>query len=269
MEREKQKGERLFLDRKGGGHNIYVKYKEAEHWPEHWHSYFEIEIITEGRGIHTLGGEAGEVHRGCAYILTPTDFHKMEPSGSLMLWNISFNEAVISNEWLCLLSSKETKKTFTLDEASLSKIVKISELMESEAAREDEGCCRELCECLLRLLLREHGEPIAYSVNRYAKIKDAIIYLENHFTQAPTLKQVADIVGFNPNYFSDLFHKLTGESFCDRLNALRINHAKTLLSKGFSVSDACFGSGFGSVSNFIYRFKKSTGIAPSLYCKTK
>ncbi len=266
-DKAKRKGERLFLDRKGGNHNIYVEYKEAKSWPEHWHSYFELEIIDNGCGMHTLGGEEYEVFRGHVYILSPTDFHKMEPHGSLRLWNISFNEAVISNEMLCRLSSKETKKTFFLDDNTLDRVMKIAELLSDEAKRADEGCCVQLCECLLEILLRENGEAAFYNTDRYSRITDAIMYMENHFTEPLTLKQVADRVGFNTNYFSDLFHKITGETFCQRLNILRINHAKNLLSRGFSVSDACFGSGFGSVSNFIYRFKKSTGVAPSAYAK--
>jgi AraC-like DNA-binding protein len=261
----KSKDERLFLDRKGGTHNIYVQYKAAQPWPDHWHSYFEIEIVVSGKGMHTLGGDAYEVSEGSAYILTPTDFHKMEPDPSLMLWNISFNESVISNTRLCQLSSKDTKKTFKLDSVSLSKVIKIAELLDEEAKREDEGCCRELCECLLSFLLREEGAAVAYQDDRYSKIKDAIMYLENHFAESPSLEQVASLVGLHPHYFSDLFHKTTGESFCERLNSLRISHAKTLLSKGFSVCDACYNSGFGSLSNFIYRFKKTTGCSPNEY----
>lgn len=266
-ERAKRKGERLFLDRKGGHHNIYVEYKAANSWPEHWHSYFEIEIIDSGCGIHTIGGEEYEVTRGHVYILSPTDFHKMEPRGTLRLWNISFNEAMISSEMLCRLSSKETKKTFVLDGDALERVMKIAELLSHEATLEDEGCSSQLCECLLLMLLRERGEAALYTPDRYSRITDAIMYMENHFTEPLTLGNVAARVGFNPNYFSDLFHKLTGETFSQRLNILRIAHAKNLLSRGFSVSDACFGSGFGSVSNFIYRFKKSTGVAPSAYAK--
>lgn len=262
MPEQKSKNERLFLERKGGNHNIYVQYKQAQAWADHWHSYFEIEIVVSGTGIHTIAGDSYELTEGSAYILSPTDFHRIEPHEQLLLWNISFNESLISNTRLCQLSAKDTKKRFHLDPESLTRVIKIAELLDGEAKREDEGCCRELCECLLSFLLREEGIPIAFEDDRYAKIKDAIMYLENHFTESPTLEEVASRVGFHPHYFSDLFHKVTGESYCERLNSLRINYAKTLLSKGYSVSDACYGSGFGSISNFVYRFKKTTGISP-------
>ena len=73
--------------------------------------------------------------------------------------------------------------------------------------------------------------------------------------------------GFNPSYFSELFRHATGESFSARLSKLKIRYAKTLLSQGFSVTDSCYRSGFGSTNNFLYTFKKLEGISPSEYKK--
>ena len=66
---------------------------------------------------------------------------------------------------------------------------------------------------------------------------------------------------------SELFRRVTGQSFTERLAVLKTRHAKTLLSQGFSVTDACFRSGFGSTNNFLYTFKKLEGVAPSEYKK--
>lgn len=260
-----EENQRLALERKGGK-SIYVEYKSAAPWPDHWHSYFEIEIVVKGTGKHTIAGDSYEVSEGSAYILTPTDFHRMEPNGELMVWNVSFSEAAISNARLCQLTAKDRERTFKLGAESLERIVKLLEIMKDESARdESESCLRELCECLLCLLMRERGEVLIRDEDRYSRIKDAIMYIENHFTESPTLNQVASRIGLHPHYFSDLFHKVTGKSFCEYLNSLRIGYAKTLLSKGYSVSEACFGSGFGSISNFIYRFKKEIGVSPKQF----
>ena len=255
--------QRLALERKGG-RSIYVEYKPAAPWPDHWHSYFEIEIVVKGTGRHTIAGDTYEVSEGSAYILTPTDFHRMEPNGELMVWNVSFNESVISGSRLCQLTAKGIDKTFKLEKAALERIVKLLEIMKDESERgdEDEGCLRELCECLLCLLLRERSEVLIRDEERFSRIKEAITYLENHFTESPTLSDVASTIGLHPHYFSVLFHKTTGKSFCEYLNSLRMGYAKTLLSKGYSVSEACYGSGFGSISNFIHRFKKELGVSP-------
>ena len=256
---------RLALERKGD-RSIYVQHTRAMPWPDHWHSYFEIEIVESGTGIHTIGGDSYEVSEGSAYILTPTDFHRMEPSGDMMVWNVSFRESAISSARLCQLTAKDSERTFKLSGESKARITRLLEIMEYESTiPEGEGCLGELCECLLCLLMRERGEVLLRDEERYSRIKEAIMYLENHFTESPTLGDVATRVGLHPHYFSDLFHKVTGESFCEHLNSLRIGYAKTLLSKGYSVSEACYGSGFGSISNFLYRFKKSTGLSPKQF----
>ena len=263
--KNKESNQRLGLERKGD-RSIYVQHKQAAAWPDHWHSYFEIEIVESGTGTHTIGGDSYEVSAGSAYILTPTDFHRMEPRGELWVYTVSFRESVISSARLCQLTAKDRERTFKLDGESLERILSLLKLMEYESSMpEHESCLSELCESLLCLLMRERGEVLIRDEERYSRIKEAIMYLENHFTESPTLNDVATRVGLHPHYFSDLFHKVTGESFCEHLNSLRIGYAKTLLSKGYSVSEACYGSGFGSISNFIYRFKKSTGISPSQF----
>lgn len=256
---------RLGLERKGD-RSIYVQHKHAVEWPDHWHSYFEIEIVESGTGTHTIAGDTYEVSRGSAYILTPTDFHRMEPNGELVVWTVSFSESAISGARLCQLTAKDRERTFKLGEESLVRITGLLNLMLDELnLPENESCLAELCDCLLCLLMRERGEVLIRDEERYSRIREAIMFLENHFTESPTLDDVATRVGLHPHYFSDLFHKVTGESFCEHLNSLRIGYAKTLLSKGYSVSEACYGSGFGSISNFIYRFKKSTGLSPKQF----
>ena len=96
-------------------------------------------------------------------------------------------------------------------------------------------------------------------------MEKACHYLQTHFREAPTLSDIAAHVGFHPAYFSEQFKKHTGVRYVDRLNELRIGYAKHLLSQRLSVSEACFGAGFGSLSNFQHCFKQLTGLSPREY----
>ena len=88
-----------------------------------------------------------------------------------------------------------------------------------------------------------------------------------HFAEKITLESVATVAGYNAAYFSDLFSRLTGETYIEALSRIRLGHAKSMLAGGFSVSDACFMSGFGSLSNFLDVFKKHYKISPHEYKK--
>ena len=95
----------------------------------------------------------------------------------------------------------------------------------------------------------------------------AIAYLNAHFFETPSLDDVASIAGYNSSYFSNIFKKHTGESYVSRLNSLKIEYSKVLLSHGANVIDACFDSGFRSLSSFLSTFKKHTGMSPNDYKK--
>ena len=82
-----------------------------------------------------------------------------------------------------------------------------------------------------------------------------------------TLEDISAAAGYHPTYFSELFAKITGETYSNMLTNLRIGHAKSMLANGFSVSDACFLSGFGSLSNFLEIFKKKCKMSPREYKK--
>ena len=99
--------------------------------------------------------------------------------------------------------------------------------------------------------------PIPDSVVRVALDK------ENYYDTHTILR--ADELAPIEYTFSELFKKVTGESFTESLTRLRISYAKMLLANGISATDACFMSGFRSFSNFTATFKKLCNISPGQY----
>ena len=252
--------------REKDGSRIFVEYRELRtSIKTHWHSYFELEIVTGGRAVHTLNGETFEETCGSVYLLNPTDFHAVELKEPLTLYNISFNEEMISDKRLCELLSEGMTKRFLLDETGFSRVLSLAKLCEAERFEADGGCLRELCESLLTVLMRYASPNGVGSLPPYKArgIRRALLYIDLHFRENPSLETVAAQAGFHKNYFSELFRRVTGESYTARLNTLRTNYAKTLLRGGFSVTEACYNSGFGSLSNFLITFKKYVGVSPA------
>jgi AraC-like DNA-binding protein len=249
-----------------GGHIKTELRTVCSNYGVHWHTYFEIELVIDGEALHHLNGKSRKIGRGNLVIIAPTDFHGIEPLSPMKIWNVSFDETLLSEKRLADLTSPSRTREFLLNEKMLTRIVALMELLSEESSR-TEGCAKELCECLLTLILRGDGRSAPQENDRFSKIKRAILYLEVYFRENPTLEQVAAYVNLNPHYFSELFRKVTGENFSSHLRALKINYAKSLLAKGFSVTDTCYNSGFGSISNFLAAFKRQEGVSAGAYKK--
>ncbi|MDQ0062843.1 response regulator transcription factor [Paenibacillus harenae] len=101
---------------------------------------------------------------------------------------------------------------------------------------------------------------------RHNLIGKVTAYLEAHFQEHITVKQIAEIHHLNASYLSVLFKKEMGKTISDFLQETRMNKAKELLRdpsiKVYEVSEQV---GFQTSAYFAYLFKKTTGYSPQEY----
>ena len=247
----------------GSGHVLVNKHRFSS-YPLHWHDYFEIEFITEGIGTHIFNGEGYPLSKGESYLLTPVDFHEIEADSPVELINISFDETLLSEKMRTALYDADFSKLRKFEGDDYAYFVSAVQLLSRECDHNG-PCIPQLLEYLLSRFLFGCHSGSALEQDHLAGMKAAVAYIELHFREKITLNKLSAISGYNPTYFSERFRKLTGETYLERLTALRINYAKALLANGLTVTDACFASGFGSLSNFLSVFKKRCGISPSEY----
>lgn len=236
----------------------------------HWHNYFEIEVIIDGRGKHVIDGKEYALKPNTVFLLTPVNFHSitMDNKYECKSMNVSFTSEMLSDRFLIQLASPNIKNYYELEPEVFDRIKSSFELLKHEQYIDSEYRYRLLEYCLALLLRNDRSNELSSADDeQLSGIKRAILYLELHFREKITLTQLAKQAGFNPTYFSGIFHKITGETYIEKLNTLRVRHAKTMLAEGYSVSEACFASGFGSLSNFLSIFKAKCGVTPNEYRK--
>ncbi|MBQ8203804.1 MAG: AraC family transcriptional regulator [Clostridia bacterium] len=264
-----QSGKKLHLERPPivmNEDHISISTHHSKGFRTHWHTFFEIEIVTSGKGIHNLNGQQFEIKKGSIYLLGPTDFHGFYAPSSISMINISFDEEMLTDDILSFLISSSPKKSYDLESGDYNRIIMAAKLLQHEC--EVGGSCKkQLCQYILSFFTRNMNIENMDYVNhiQLSGIRKSILYLEMHFREKLTLEALAKHAGFNPTYFSELFKKVTGETYVERLNTLRTGYAAMLLANGFSVSDSCYMSGFGSLSNFLSVFKAKFGVTPSSY----
>lgn len=96
--------------------------------------------------------------------------------------------------------------------------------------------------------------------------KAVLDYMEAHFSEEITSKEVAERFSYDHSYFCRKFKTLFSQNFSDFLNGYRILKAKEMLH-AHSVSDTATACGFQNISYFSKVFKALVGIPPSSYRK--
>jgi two-component system, response regulator YesN len=105
---------------------------------------------------------------------------------------------------------------------------------------------------------------------RKGKAKDPVevakLYIEAHLSGEIPLEEVADLLGLNPSYFSQLFKQQTRETFVQYRIRRRMEKAKQLLEQPYyRITDISYEVGYADHPHFTKTFKKYTGCSPSEY----
>lgn len=110
-------------------------------------------------------------------------------------------------------------------------------------------------------------ESLFYSSDRNSKvIRKAAEYIANHFAENVTLANLAENIHLNPSYLSTLFKQVTGLTFKEYLNKVRIEEAQRLLANtDYPIMEIAIACGFSDQSYFTKVFKKQTGLTPKQY----
>ena len=102
------------------------------------------------------------------------------------------------------------------------------------------------------------------SSNQYIAL--AINYIHDHLGEKISLDEVASHVFMNKCNFCSQFKDVTGHTFSDYVNIIRIERAKIFLSHtDKDITDIAVSLGFNSQAYFSTIFKKYTGITPSQF----
>jgi AraC-like DNA-binding protein/ligand-binding sensor protein len=99
-----------------------------------------------------------------------------------------------------------------------------------------------------------------------AALRKAESFILENYTRKISLKEIADVAGLSPPYFSTIFKEEMGENLSKYLNRLRVEKAsRLLLETEMSLSEIAACCCFDDQSWFSKIFKAYTGISPGKY----
>src|SRR5215217_6394472 len=103
------------------------------------------------------------------------------------------------------------------------------------------------------------------SAEDYLRIEQAIVYLENHYREQPSLEEVAASIGLSEYHFQRLFTRWAGVSPKRFLQFLTKEGAKDLLSRSENLLDTTHQVGLSSLGRLHDLFVTTEAVTPGEY----
>jgi AraC-like DNA-binding protein len=125
---------------------------------------------------------------------------------------------------------------------------------------------------LLQILCGEYLADAPSQADSIANeiVKKTLLYIRKNLTSTISLDAVADYVGISKFHLCRTFKTVTGLSFSEYLNGVRIKEAQRLLqATKQSISEIAQQVGFKSSTHFGRVFKSIVGISPVTYRKSQ
>ncbi|NOU62442.1 helix-turn-helix domain-containing protein [Paenibacillus sp. LMG 31461] len=256
-------------------HFSISEYEVSRFHDLHGHEFFEMEIILSGKGTQILNGESSQLTPGSVYLLTPVDFHTItpDPGFPLRLINLKFTEEWLDEELRLLLFSQPNRLSVCCEGEHLADIAKECRRLLAESTESRIGKKQAIRATLDRLLvdllrmIPTDPHPVLENTSIYVpgriKLRKALNYIDFHFREPITLKQAAAHTPWSPNYFSEKFSTIIGQSFQQYVQEHRLQYAHRLLhNSSLPVTEIALASGFNSLPYFIRCFKSKYGLSP-------
>jgi AraC-like DNA-binding protein len=256
---------------------IEVMSPRLGHVAVHWHDFYELCYVIEGRCEHIVNGEEQTLRPGSTFLLSPTDFHEILPSSheGISCYNVVIDPPVVERQLDELVPSGDEWVPWVADdldhvEADFRRLRRESERRATGADLVMEAMVR----CILVELARAHhakrAEATGADVGGHGvspvsdDLRRAVRFVERHFREPVTLADAAAQAHLSPNYFSERFRASTGTTFQSYLQNRRLQFARSLLaSTPLAVTEVCHVAGFNSLSHFGRAYRRRYGVAPA------
>ena len=103
------------------------------------------------------------------------------------------------------------------------------------------------------------------SAAAHLQVDNILTYINQNIQKPLTIDELSAQFFLSSSYLCRIFKAATGTTINKYITAKRITIAKSLLSEGYTVNEACERCGFHDYSNFLKAFTRAVGISPKKY----
>ncbi len=262
------------------------KKKQLNHMmPEsHFHSSYEVYYLLEGERQFFIKDRTIVIKAGDLIIIQPNVLHRTangeQPKHEKIILN--FKEGFLSTlngnffntlhpyfhkDYLVIHFSLQHK---ILVEDMLQQIVHEAQEQRSSYEVYIQTLIMQLMMYSSRYLEEYNSKPLEYLSTVHERISEVVRYINTYYKNELSLQSLADKFFISPYYLSRIFKEITGFTYVEYLNSVRIKEAIKLLEEtNLKVCFIASKVGYGSITHFGRVFKELTGHTPLFYRKRK
>lgn len=243
-----------------------------------WHREIEVNIVLKGKVEFCVEGKK--------YLLKKDDFIIINPNSG---------HATLSNEKDTIVMVLHIDPIYFNDQFDKYENIKFKNNIKT-AKENDERCnaIKYLLACLIKELKKDDNrnkikeitifniiitniievfspfiDEEATSKKSKANIKTiskVLKYIEDRHHEKISLKNIADIMGYNESYVSQFFKNNIGINYYEYLTRVRIREATfKLITTNKTIADIALDHGFSDIKAFNKSFKENFGRTPKQY----
>ena len=245
----------------------------------HYHPEYELTLIINGKGRRLVGDSHENFQPGDLVLIGPGLPHTWVSGGGVK----GRSEAVV------IQFSQDFMQRFAdLDELSaINKLLlrgkqgllfkgKIPATVKQQIQLLPEKTGVEKITGLLKILNELSGlkssslassfyQPLKGKENE-TRINKVCQFVQKHAAEPLTIHKAAALIHLSPGAFCKFFKRITGKTFSDYVNDIRIAHVCTqLLATDRQIAEIAFMNGFETLTYFNRVFLKKKGIRPGQY----
>lgn len=250
----------------------------------HYHNAYEIYYLLDGEKYCFIKDKYYKLKKGCLVFVNRYDLHYMtaSPYEGAVRFHILFKKEFVrdlSDSFnINLLECFERDvHVLNLTDDQRQCVEAIILAMFNEFRRKPDGYRIYIKSLLLQLLMifsRNTGsdkilsESNEYIDEAHKTVSMAMVYINNNFREHISLDFLSKRFFISPNYFSKIFREISGNTFTDYLNGVRVKEAQRLMHEtSMSIAQIAKKTGFNSSTHFGRIFKNHTGLPPLSYKK--
>jgi len=240
-------------------------------FPRHWHETYVIQVVEQGINQFFCEGYTWTAPQGSIVLINPYEVHTGYSIGNEKLKYRSFYPSpIMFSDVLSQMNQPEGRDIFfpssvVIDPGLATFILRAHEQAEAEDNSVEAHSLLLWATSQLAMKHSDRRMILKPLKTENVSIRRARDFIQDHFADNITLKQLADVSGLSSFHFLRTFQRSFGLPPHEFIRNVRIERARALLKKGYPIAVVAGETGFYDQSHFNRHFKRIMGLTPGQY----